>query len=154
MAVAPPVGPSTIAPPKAGGPVPSVNNSTGEGATTGHPGVALLLARLGGQNSFDVYCSGTLIRQNVILTAAHCMCWSPDPTSNYANGTECVQGNQAVSKPPSELNDPGRWLVYFQHVGIRKVSQVIVNEGYRFGNAAVRHDLALLVLEQPVREIN
>ena len=67
LAVSPAVGLSAIAAPKAGAPVPtpSVNSSEDGGATTGHPGVALLLARNGGQNAFKTRCTGTLIRQNV-----------------------------------------------------------------------------------------
>lgn len=153
LAVSPPVGPSTIAAPKAGTPTPSpsVNVSAGGGATTAHAGVALLLARAGGQAQFNVQCSGTLIRQNVVLTAAHCVCYSYDESNNYASGRECVRGTE--TRAPASLVNPGSWRVFFQHVGMREVSHVLVNEGYRFDGSAVRDDLALLVLKQAATEI-
>lgn len=153
LAVFPLVGPSTIAPPKPGAPTPSpsVNVSDGGGATTAHAGVALLLARESGQQQFAAQCTGTLIRQNVILTAAHCVCFSYDESKNYASGHECVQGTE--TRAPASLMDGGNWRVFFQHVGLREVSRVVVNEGYRFDGKAVRDDLALLILKQPATEI-
>lgn len=153
LAVFPVVGPSTIAPPKAGMPMPSpsVNVSAGGGATTAHAGVALLLARDSGQQKFDAQCTGTLIRQNVVLTAAHCVCFSYDESKNYASGRECVNGTE--TRAPASLLDGGNWRVFFQHAGMREVSRVVVNEGYRFDGKSVRDDLALLVLKQSVIEI-
>jgi len=154
LAVSPLVGPSTIAPPnpRRPAPTPSVNVTVGGGATTGHPGVVLLLARDAGQVDFQAQCSGTLIRQNVVLTAAHCVCFSSDVVKNYASGRECVRGTD--TRAPSPLMDPQNWRVFFQHVGVRGVTRVVVNEGYRFDRDAVRDDLALLVLDKPVTEIN
>lgn len=153
LAVFPAVGPSTIAPPKPGAPTPSpsVNNSEGGGATTEHAGVALLLARKAGQDKFVAQCSGTLIRQNVVLTAAHCVCFAFEKADNYPTGSECAKGTE--TRAPASLTDKDNWRVFFQHVGMKKVSRVVVNEGYRFDGTAVRDDLALLVLEEPVVEI-
>jgi len=154
MAIAPPVGPSTIAPVKLGvpPPTPSVNTYKGTGATTAHPAVALLLAREDGNDLYRASCSGTLIRQNVVLTAAHCMCFSIYPKENPDNGAECVNG--ASDKPKSRMIEPARWKVFFQHAGLRNVTRVIVNEHYTFSSTAVRDDLALLVLDKPVTEID
>lgn len=154
MAVAPPVGPSTIAPVKPGTtpPTPSVNTYKGDGPTTAHPAVALLLAREDGNDLFRAACSGTLIRQNVVLTAAHCMCYSVYPQDNPDNGAECVNG--AAGKPKSPMVAPERWRVFFQHAGLRYVTRIIINEGYTFSGAAVHDDLALLVLDKPVTEID
>jgi len=153
LAVSPLVGPSSIAPPKPGAPTPSpsVNTSNGGGATTAHAGVALLLARESGQAQFGVQCSGTLIRQNVVLTAAHCVCYSYDESKNYASGRECVHGTE--TRAPASLMNASNWRVFFQHVGMREVRSVVVNEGYRFDGKAVRDDLALLVLKQSATEI-
>jgi hypothetical protein len=154
MAIAPPVGPSTIAPVKPGAtpPTPSVNTYKGNGATTAHPGVALLLAREDGNDLYRAACSGTLIRQNVVLTAAHCMCYSFYPQDNPANGDECVNG--APNKPKSPMVKPDRWKVFFQHAGLRDVTRIIINERYTFSGTAIRDDLALLVLDKPVTEID
>lgn len=153
LAVSPLVGPSTIAPPKPGAatPSPSVNVSGGGGATTAHAGVALLLAKESGQAQFNAQCSGTLIRQNVVLTAAHCVCYSYDESKNYPSGRECVRGTE--TRAPASLMDGSNWRVFFQHVGMREVSRVVVNEGYRFDGKAVRDDLALLILKQAATEI-
>jgi hypothetical protein len=154
MAIAPPVGPSTIAPvtPGTPPPTPSVNTYKGNGATTAHPAVALLLAREDGNDLYRATCSGTLIRQNVVLTAAHCMCYSIYPQDNPDNGAECVNG--APGKPKSPMIKPDRWKVFFQHAGLRDVTRVIINEQYTFSGAAIRDDLALLVLDKPVTEID
>jgi len=154
MATAPPVGPSTIAPVKPGTPppTPSVNTYKGNGATTAHPAVALLLAREDGDDLYRAACSGTLIRQNVVLTAAHCMCYSIYPQDNPNNGAACVNG--VPGKPKSPMVKPDRWKVFFQHAGLRDVTQIIVNEQYTFSRTAVRDDLALLVLDKPVTEID
>jgi hypothetical protein len=63
-----------------------------------------------------------------------------------------VRGTE--TRAPASLINPERWRIFLQHVGVRQVRGVIVNEGYRFSDEAVRNDLALLVLEQPVTEIN
>lgn len=155
IAVDPVAGPSTIAaPPKdqLNKPIPSVNWTVGEGPTTGHPGVALLLARKDGESEYVAQCSGTLVRQNVILTAAHCMCWSKNPDENYPTGASCVKGGGG--KQPAALSRADNWRVFFQHVGVREVSKVIINEGYRFDDDGVRNDLALLVLAEPIKDIN
>lgn len=154
LAVQPVVGPSTIAVPAPGttGPAPSVNYGYGNGGpTTGHPGVVMLLAKGIGKNDFVPVCTGTLVRQNVILTAAHCVCWSEHAEDNYPTGEVCNKGDGM--RPPAALNDPANWRVFFQHAGVREVTRVITNEQYQFGENGVRNDLALLVLSKPVREI-
>jgi hypothetical protein len=155
MAVAPPVGPSAIATPRPGvtAPSPSVNwVGAAGGATVGHPGVALLLAKKDGSDTFNAYCTGTLIRQNIILTAAHCVCYSPDPSGNYTTGGLCLRGDSMTA--PSALLDPTRWRVFFQHVGLRQIKRVEIDDQYAFGDSAVRNDLAIFVLSRPVSEIN
>ncbi|WP_377705295.1 trypsin-like serine protease [Pseudoduganella sp. UC29_71] len=153
IAVQPPVGPSTIAAPapKNSGPVPTVNNSVDGGPTTGDPAVALLLARAAGASEYYPRCTGTLVSQNVILTAAHCICLSDRPLDNYPTGDQCIGG--APPRGPAPLNDPTNWRVFFQHVGLREVKLVITDNQYRFDNGGVRNDLALLVLKDPVRDI-
>ena len=155
LAIAPPVGPSTIAAPKNGRSVPApAVNWVGDkgGATTGHPGVALLLAKQPGRDLFTVQCSGTLIRQNIVLTAAHCMCYSDRPASNYATGDLCQKGDQI--RTPAPLLDETRWRVFFQHGGLREVKHIEIDGDYKFGDAAVSGDIAVLVLANPVKQIN
>jgi hypothetical protein len=155
LAVRPPVGPSTIAAPKLGAPVPypSVNNVGANGGTTaGDPGVVLMLARLADDDVYTAYCSGTLVRQNVILSAAHCVCFSDDPPSNYPTGKYCLAGNQLTARAP--LLDPSRWRVFFPYAGVRTVRDVVINDQYNFDKTAVRADMALFVLSRAVGEIN
>ena len=154
LAVQPPVGPSTIAAPKPGTSIPSAAVNwigTGGGATTAHPGIVLLLAQRDGENEFAVQCSGTLVRQNIILTAAHCVCYPAYPTVSVCqNGTDIM--------PPAALLDASRWRVFLQHVGVRRVTRVDINDNYLFGKDqsgqfSVRGDIAVLVLSHPVAAI-
>lgn len=159
MATAPPVGPSTIAPLKAGesAPTPSINTIKGNGATTAHPAVALLLAFDDDVEAYMPACTGTLIRQNVVLTAAHCMCYTYYPQDRPADGAQCVHGvpgvNGGADKASPPLSKPANWRVFFQHAGLRQVKQVVIDEQYAFGDNAIHDDLALLVLDAPVTEI-
>lgn len=155
LAVQPAVGPSAIAAPKPGTSVPSPSvNWVGDkgGATTGHPGVALLLARRDGTDAFNVYCSGTLIRQNLILSATHCVCYSRNQGANYPTGSFCSNGD--ANAAPAALLDPHRWRAFFQHAGLREIKKVEINDHYVFGDASVRGDIAVFVLSRPVVEIN
>jgi secreted trypsin-like serine protease len=139
-----------IAAPKPGTSVPSAAvNWTGDkgGATTAHPGVALLLAKLDGENQFTVHCSGTLVRQNVILTAAHCVCHP----RHYPTGSVCRNGTETMDRAP--LLDASRWRVFLQHVGVRRVSRVEIDDSYQFDKDAVHGDIAVLVLSRPVTSI-
>jgi len=157
LAVDPAAGPSTIAAPRPGTTVPVASiNWVGDkgGATTGHPGVVLLLAKPDGDDTYKIFCSGTLIRQNVVLTATHCVCYSKNPTANYRTGSLCLNGDTAAPSAPSVLLDPNRWLVFFQHLGLRALSRVEIDNQYEFGDSRVRNDLALMVLAKPVTQIN
>jgi hypothetical protein len=92
------------------------------------------------------------VRQNVILTAAHCVCYSPEPSANYPTGGFCKNGDQNTA--PAPLLDASRWMAFFQYGGLRRINRVEINEGYEFEDTAVSNDLALLVLSHPVHEIN
>lgn len=159
MATAPPVGPSTIAPLKSGesAPTPAINTTKGNGPTTAHPAVALLLAFDDDLDAYMPACTGTLIRQNVVLTAAHCMCYTFYQQDRPANGSQCIHGipgvNGGPDKPPPQLTKPASWKVFFQHAGLRKVRQLIIDEQYAFSDNAIHDDLALLVLDVPVTEV-
>ena len=152
MAVNPPVGPSTIAAVTPGSPIPvPALNGPQSGTTTGHPGVALLLAKMDGSDVFSARCTGTLIRQNLVLTAAHCACFF-DQGANYPSGSTCINGGGMLNRSP--LLQEGRWLAFFQHVGIRRIQKVEIDENYNFSNSRVSDDLAILVLSSPITEIS
>lgn len=151
LAIEPPVGPSTIAAPKAGTSIPSPSvNWVGEGggATVGHPGVVLLLAKLGGEDRFLPHCTGTMVRQDTVLTAAHCVCHS---IVTYPTATKCLGGDRMTV--PSELLEPSRWRVFNQYTGIRRIKKVSISSDYKFGKSGVRHDIAVLALTHPELEI-
>ena len=155
LAIQPAVGPSTIAAPSQGMsiPFPSVNwGGDKGGATTGHPGVVLLLAKREGTDNYTIYCSGTLINQSVVLTAAHCICHSDNQGADYPTGNLCLHGSESIA--PSPLLDPNRWKIFFQHAGLRNVKAIALNENYAFSDDAVRNDLAAFILAQPENEIN
>ncbi|MBK3737672.1 trypsin-like serine protease [Paraburkholderia aspalathi] len=154
LAISPPVGPSTIAAPKPGAhtPSPAVNwtNNAG-GPSTGDPGVALLLTKDDGSDTYYAHCTGTLIRQNLVLTAAHCVCAYNGDTSTYPTGKLCKGGTGTLA--PSPMLKESSWLIFFQHVGVRGVSHVEIDDQYQFTDSRVQDDLAILVLDHPVTEI-
>ena len=156
LAVQPAVGPSAIAAPREGAAEPAASvNWTGDlgGATTGNPGVALLLGRRPGEEQFVAACSATLIRQNVLLTAAHCVCYSRTASNNYSTGKQCEDGDPDKLRPSSPMLKPENWKVFFQHIGVRRVEKIVINRDYRFDKTAIRNDIALFVLSRPVTQI-
>lgn len=154
LAVLPSVGPSTTAVPKVApsGLAAAVNFvGIGGGPIAAHPGLALLLAQLEGTDDYKVWCSGTLVRPNVILTAAHCIC---DPGEGYTTAGICRTHPNNIGGTGSVLLDSERWRVFFQHVGVRHVTQVFPSDDFAFDETGVRSDLALLVLDKPVTWIS
>lgn len=154
LALQPPVGPSIFAAPRRGAspPAPAVNNTgPGGGATIGDPGVVMLLAQTVDQGPFGVRCTATLIRPNVLLSASHCMCNFTGAGNNYPTGAKCENGDPVTA--PSPLLNPKRWLAFFQYLGVRQVSKVVIDDQYEFDSTAVKGDVALLILQQPVAEI-
>lgn len=154
----PPVGPTANVRPsrqqvESDVPIPSVNFSNFGGPTIDHPGVVLLLARRKGSREFDVHCTGTLVRQNVILTAAHCVCHSDDPVSDHPTAELCLKG-KGNALNPSKLLQSDQWLAFFQYMGARQIAAVEISDQYQFNENAVRGDAAVLVLKQPVTAIN
>lgn len=72
------------------------------------------------------FCSGTLISETAVLTAAHCIL--PSMTDNY------------VSFGPL-VTDESTWL--------RRIKKVVEHPGYQHGIPNALDDLAILVLESP-----
>jgi hypothetical protein len=99
-------------------------------ATSAFPSVGLLLNPPAGT------CTGTLIGCSDFLTAAHCIC------GVGLSGEEC--------RARTDLADPSRQRVFFQHAGFFDVAAVEVHPGYRFGTTS---DLAVLRLAAPVSGI-
>ena len=84
------------------------------------------------------FCTGALVAPDRVLTAAHCL---HDRTSGQAVPVDRIEFLAGLRN--------GRAAAY------RKVRRAVVHPDYRFGSepggGSVRHDLALLQLDQPIR---
>ena len=99
------------------------------------PSVGLVRDAVGG------LCSGTLIGCSHLLTAASCFC--TDPASGLIlNGQECAQR--------SDLLDPSRYEVFFQHGGIVGASAIFVHPDFLFEEGNERNDVAIIRLARPL----
>ena len=86
------------------------------------------------QSTATSYCTATLIGCSTLLTAAHCVCSSPN--------APCQGGDSP---------DPGDYLAFFQHYGFVEVSAIVVNASY--DPSSLEGDLALITLSEAVAGI-
>ncbi|HSM50061.1 MAG TPA: trypsin-like serine protease [Thermoanaerobaculia bacterium] len=99
------------------------------------PSVALVRDEVG------ALCSGALIGCSHLLTAASCFCTDPG-SGLLLNGQECAQR--------SDLLDPSRFEVFFQHGGIVAASAIFVHPDFLFEEGNERNDVAIVRLERPL----
>ncbi len=99
--------------------------------TSDYPSVGMLLVG-NNPNTRSMVCTGTMIGCRTFLTAAHCVCLGDN------NGTDCQAGPAAP--------DPARYQVYFQHVGVFAVTDIVVHPDFDFPDA----DLAVVTLADDV----
>jgi len=109
-----------------------------------------------GRDGSKAFCSGTLIAPYVVLTAAHCFCLtaSKHPRGRfYRTARSCGSGQYLRAGGRRRALDPRDHSIYLQHAGVFKIRQVIIHPRFRWTGRLPRADLALLILDRPVRDI-
>lgn len=121
-----------------------------------HPQVASLMFE-GRRNRKTSFCTGTLIAQNAVLTAAHCLCdtrpRSDDAGEFFPHAAACRRGVYAHNGQWIASLDPSGVSVFLQHAGEADIEEIVVHPDYQMTDALPRADLAILFLRTPVVDI-
>ena len=86
-------------------------------------------------------CSGTLIGCRTVLTAANCFCTDP-ATGLVLTGAQCAAN--------TNLLDPSKYSVFFQHAPPMAVEKITVNPSFLFEENQEQSDVAIIRLAEPV----
>lgn len=119
------------------------------------PTVAALLYDDGLHGS-QAFCTGTLIAPNIVLTAAHCFCLTAAKQPNgffYRTARLCRNGVFYRKGTRRYALDPQDHTVFFQHAGNFKIKKVIIHPQFFWGGRLPFADMAILILEKPVEDI-
>lgn len=120
--------------------------------TTDFPAVGELLYDDAASGALGI-CTATLVRPDIVVTAAHCICNDPglNRGARLPNYSRCSIGRYSRDGATHDVSSGAGYSVFFQHAGNIPVQSggVSIHENYSFPSS----DIALLRLARSVKGI-
>jgi len=124
--------------------MPKVYIRANGGPTVAYRGVGLLLHWDDQRDEYEPMCTGTLVRKDKLITAAHCFC------PELPGQTQTAQTCQTASPL---IQNAGGWIVFFQGSGIGTLSDVHVNPNFEISTGKTFADVAVATFLAPVDDV-